>query len=183
MNNQQLCYWQLIIRCVSIVEERRNLRICLVCFYLFSSFLSFFCFCFLFYQCLNFRVFLLLSKINWSQFFVSFPSWRLPRNIIVESLSFVLDCFLRINKSKDKTKNGVNLFFKKKKQQQLYNWSFMSCKKTVLSHWGHLQYVFFLNDFFEFFFFFLTLIVLAITPGIVLTERGLKQLLKLPVLT
>lgn len=113
MNNQKLYYWQLIIRCVSIVEERRNLRICLVCFYLFSSFLSFFCF-FLFYQCLNFRVFLLLSKINWSQFFVSFPSWRLPRNIIVESLSFVLDCFLRINKSKDKTKNGVNLFFKEK---------------------------------------------------------------------
>ena len=68
---------------------------------------------FFFYQCLNFRVFLLLSKINWSQFFVSFPSWRLPRNIIVESLSFVLDCFLRINKSKGKTKKGVNLFFQK----------------------------------------------------------------------
>ena len=151
---------------------------CLFLSFLFFSFFPLF----FFYQCLNFRVFLLLSKINWSQFFVSFPSWRLPRNIIVESLSFVLDCFLRINKSKDKTKKGVNLFFKKKKTN--LKLVIYELQKIALSHWGHLQYVFFLNDLFEFFFFFFfTLIVLAITPGIVLTERGLKQLLKLPVLT
>lgn len=150
MNSQKLYYWQLIIHCVSIVEERRNLRI--VLFVFIFSLLFFLSFVF-FYQCLNFRVFLLLSKINWSQFFVSFPSWGLPCNIIVESLSFVLDCFLRINKSKDKTKKGVQFVFQKKKQ--LYNSSFMSCKKPHFHTEAFCNMFFFLNDFFECFFFLL----------------------------
>ena len=57
----------------------------------------------------------------------------------------------------------------------------MSCKKPHFHTEAICNIFFFLNDFFECFFF--TLIVLAITLGIVLTERGLKQLLKLPVLT
>ena len=60
----------------------------------------------------------------------------------------------------------------------------MSFKKPHF-HTEAICNMFFFKTIFSsfFFFFFLTLIVLAITPGIVLTERGLKQLLKLPVLT